>query len=178
MKTIMHSKVKLILPVIIWLLCSCTDNIIFVRYTIPPPDPDTTAIYTPIAQLQSIAVQVDTSVLIKTKDEPPVWPPEPDTTRVALGNAHRIGKIEVLYFLPSPAASDNLAYIVDSNDKIIDSTSVKSADKPVNLMYGKYYQIKASFQLNKKVTSPMVKVTIPNKPAFPDGKEVFYIKFE
>lgn len=107
-----------------------------------------------------------------------VWPPEPDTTTMVIGNCQKIGKIEVVYYTSIPLQPDNLAYIVDAENKIIDSTSAVSGDKPVSSIYGRFYPTKAVFHLNKSVKSPVVKITIPNKPAFPDGHEIFYIKFD
>jgi hypothetical protein len=178
MKNILHSKIMLILPAFIGLLCSCADNFVSVRVIIPPPPPDTTKTLISAEQISPDVMQADSIQSLSRENTYAIWPPEPDTTHTIVGNCQKIDSVDVQYYTSSPVKPDNIAYLMDSDNNIIDSVSATSEEKPVLSLYGQYYPTRVVFQLNKKVKSPMVKITIPDQPAFPNGQEILYIKFD
>jgi hypothetical protein len=169
-------KASLIFMVITFAFSACTDNLVFIRYTvIPPPPPDT------LQAIASNALSAASGAIdqhIRLAGDEPVWPPVPDTLNVSVGKCHKIKNIDIHYNVYSTEIQKRRAYISGPNNEIIDSVNIISGDKPLSSAYGDYYTARATFQLGKSAKFPFVKVVIPNEALFPDGKEIFYIQFE
>ena len=172
-----NTPIGLILFLAILALHACQKTTTVVSYTIRPPKPDTT-----ISGSNLMMAYPDTFTDGQTKSiasyRQGIMPPPPDTHFVARSMFSTISTIEVNYYPESPVSNEKVAYLIGSENEIIDSASAISSNEPVSFMQGIYFPTKVVFQLDKSLKSPVVKVVVPNETLFPEGNEVFFIKYE
>lgn len=133
-------------------------------YTKIPPSPPNPHIYcSPIPQDTSLQPQwiVSPEVQIKAVDYP----------------YNYIHEFSVTYYSVNPVKENDVAYLYGPGNEILSSANVNSLGESLSFDRFTYYPLRVTFILKENLTSPDVKVTIPNELFAPESPKELYFKF-
>jgi len=88
-----------------------------------------------------------------------------------------IHEFSVTYYSKSAANYNDEAFLYGPDNEELASSKVISLGEALSFDRFTYYPLRVTFTLENILTSPDIKVTVPNEVFAPDGSNEFYFKF-